>query len=615
VASTLGLAVDTLAVETDHPGVRYSGGLFWAPGIDLVGQRRILGFGAATQFDTRIDRESLMATPLVLFLPAPSRVDTLIDGRLVDSRTYAAGNNVLDTSHLPDGSYMLTFQVHDPGGAVREETRFFSKNRQVAPLGAPIYFAYVGLLSKTRPDPAVSVSKRLFYQVGAARRLSRSLALDASLIGTDSQPVVEAGAWVFTASARVRVAGLASANGAGALVQVASTDTGPLAFNFDLRRVWSRSGEDFIPRTEPIDTFGSNALRGRRVHGNSTQLTGNVGYSFGNGYLGLVGSLWTSRGEPYDYTVGPTLQWSILNRGALQVALQADAQLSRSTSAAYVGIRLFTASGRMSVSATTALKRQSSDDFKGLNRTRGVGDVTASVSFEDQASSGSASAGVTRDIDSTIGHAQALFQARMGVARVEFAHEFEGEKRSQFAASVQTGLIVNGQGASLGGREASESAIIVSVDGVKSSDSFDVIIDGQVRGRVTTGGRLPIFLEPYRSYFVKLRPTKPTSLWFDAADRKVTLYPGTVRELVWKARALHTVFGRAVTTAGVPVADAVVKSEIGIGHSDANGQFQVDVSDEAAIKFQTSLGGICTVGIAAISPATEYVPLGEVICR
>src|SRR4029079_11859754 len=92
-ASRLGFVVDDLVGEMDRGDLRYSGGLFWAPGLDLTGRRRILGGGVGTQFDTRADRDSLRATPLVLFLSQPARVEYLIDGRLVGSRSYDAGNN------------------------------------------------------------------------------------------------------------------------------------------------------------------------------------------------------------------------------------------------------------------------------------------------------------------------------------------------------------------------------------------------------------------------------------------------------------------------------------------------------------------------------------------
>ncbi|QNP45802.1 TcfC E-set like domain-containing protein [Sphingomonas sediminicola] len=91
-----------------------------------------MGFGFATQFDTRADADSLEATPLIIFLGQPARVEILVDNRLVTSGSYEAGNNSVDTSNLPDGSYPLVLRIREASGAVREERRFFVKNAQIA---------------------------------------------------------------------------------------------------------------------------------------------------------------------------------------------------------------------------------------------------------------------------------------------------------------------------------------------------------------------------------------------------------------------------------------------------------------------------------------------------
>src|SRR6185503_8029423 len=239
-ASHIGLLADDAVAELDRPNLRYSAGLFWAPGLDLTGRRRIAGIGFGTQFDTRADRESLMGTPLILFRSQPSRVDFLIDGRLVASRSYDAGNDILDTSDLPDGSYPLVLRLQDSSGAVREERRFFVKTPEVAPAGQPLYFAYAGMLANTRVHHPVGLSNTLYYQAGTARRLSRPFAVDLSLIGTQKKVMAEAGGWLLSPLAQVRAAALLSTAGDKAvLLQGTSSGQSRLNFSFDLCGVWS----------------------------------------------------------------------------------------------------------------------------------------------------------------------------------------------------------------------------------------------------------------------------------------------------------------------------------------------------------------------------------------
>ena len=113
----------------------------------------------------------------------------MVDGRLVSSRSYGAGNIELDTSVLPKAP--IPAPAHpDSNGSVEEQTRFFVKNSQVPPSGHPIFYAYGGMLANTRAHHPISASSTLFYQVGAAWRLSNHLALDVAALGTQHKAIV-----------------------------------------------------------------------------------------------------------------------------------------------------------------------------------------------------------------------------------------------------------------------------------------------------------------------------------------------------------------------------------------------------------------------------------------
>ncbi len=616
-ASKLGFLMDTLVGEVDRPGVRYSAGLFWAPGLDLTGQRRIAGVGIATQFDTRTDREMVSGTPIVLFLAQPSRVEVLIDGRLVDSRAYEAGNNLLDTSALPSGSYSLVLRIHDPGGAVREERRFFAKNAQIAPVGQPVYYAYVGMLANTRRGRPVSLSRDLYYQVGAARRLSDKLALDFSVIGTSEKPIFNAGAWLITSLGRMRIAGLVSTAGdRGALVQVNSGDTGRLNVNFDLRRIWSHDGNPLIPLSNYVDTFDSQPLNGKQAGGSYTQVSGSIGYRFGAAYLSVIGSLRKDRGHKADYSVGPSLSWPIVNANGLQIALQANAEVTRETTGGYIGVRMFFASGGYSISSTAGRRSLSGDGGTGSSKWRAVGDTTAHFSYGDEDGTDIAFAGgVTRELDSTTAHAEGSLYSRFGSARGGISQDFEGGKRTQYGVSLQTGAVANRDDIIFGGRNLEESGLVISIGGGSKDARFEVLIDGQPRGRVSAGQRLPVFLRPYRAYSVRLRPVDAASVWYDTAAREFTLYPGNVEHVRWQVESLVTVFGRAVREDGTPVAGSMVTSRRGIGQSNSEGYFQIETSANDLLSFDGGDGKACSIRIEDIDQGRDYASLGKVICR
>jgi hypothetical protein len=618
-ASGLGLVVDDLVGEIDRRGLRYSAGLFWAPGIDLTGRRRIVGMGVGTQFDTRTDRESLQGTPLVLFLQQPARVEFLVDGRLAGSAAYAPGNVLLDTSMLPDGSYPIVLRIQEQGGRVREERRFFVKNAEVAPVGKPIFFAYGGMLANTRHNRSVSLSNTAYYQAGVARRLSGALALDLSALGTGDRNMAEAGAWLITRAARVRLAGLVSTAGdKGALVQLASSGRGPVNFNFDLRRIWSKDGRPLLPLPAYIDNFGSTAPTGAQVgNGSYVQMSGSLGYSLGRAYLSVIGTLRHDKGLKSDYSVGPHFSWPVINRDGIQLVLDAEMQRTRTTTATFAGFRLLFTSRGLSVLATGGRASRKSLDGAAGPRTRAVGSVTGEYSRQlGDRTQYALAGGFDRNLDSTNAHAQARLQSSLGTARADFLKRLDGRGGLQYGLTLQTGAALSRQVAIIGGRDIEQSALVVSLDGEGDSSPFEILVDNQPRGRLSAGKSLPLFLQPYHRYRVRLKPSGHSAVDYDSSVREVTLYPGNVERLRWTVHSLFTAFGQAVRSDGSPVANALVQSARGIGETDRNGYFQVDVAAGDLLEFKARASGTCHVRIDPAKPRDkDYLSLDKVTCK
>ena len=482
-ASGLGFIVDDFVAEMDTKRHRYSAGLFWAPGIDLTGRRRIAGVGFSTQFDTRADQDNLEATPLILFLAQPSRVEILIDGRLVTSAAYEAGNKLIDSSALPNGSYSLVLRVREPGGTVRDERRFFVKNAQVAPEGHPIYFAYAGLLANTRRNRPVSLSNTVYYQLGAAYRLSDAVAIDGGIIGAGDKPIAQFGGWLITNMARMRAAGLVSADGdTGLLLQLGSAGTGRLNFNADVRRVWSRNGDPLVPLPTYIDNFGRFRPWDRRpLKGSYTQAVGSLTYSLRGAFMSLTGSYRHDKGEQADYSIGPGVTWPVYNRGGLQLILNADAQRSRTTTAAFAGVRLIYTSGAASLVATSGVASLDNRNG-GPHRSRPVGSLSAQYFHEDENRTQVTLEGAAqRDVEATTALVNAQVASRLGTVRADVLHGFEGRSGTQYGVNFQTGIAIGSKTIELGGRDLNQSAVIISLKGAAGAGLFDILIDGVPR--------------------------------------------------------------------------------------------------------------------------------------
>ena len=133
-------------------------------------------------------------------------------------------------------------------------------------------------------------------------------------------------------------------------------------------------------------------------------------------------------------------------------------------------------------------------------------------------------------------------------------------------------------------------------------------------GHVRAGGRLPIHLEPYRSYAVRVQPDHAAAVNFDSGAQQVTLYPGTVRALHWTANSYFTAFGQAVGVDGRAIANAMIEAPHAVGESDENGYFQIDVASNDVVTFTRGTTH-CEVRVSDAKPANDFVSLKKVVCK
>ena len=267
---------------------------------------------------------------------------------------------------------------------MHEERRFFVKNAQIAPSGHPIFYAYGGLLANTRRNHPVSLSRTFYYQAGAALRLANDLALDASILGTQHKAILEAGGWLIEGRTQLRAAGLVSSAGdSGALLEVASGGHGPLSASLDVRRIWSSNGRALIPLPAHVDSFGLMPPTGVQLaNGSYTQATGSLSLSLGRGYLSLVGSFRKDRHLKADYSIGPSVNWPLVTRNRVQLAFEASAQRTRSSTAAFAGLKMLFSAKRVSMIGTAGQGYEEDRGDGGRKIARSVGSLSAQYSYE-----------------------------------------------------------------------------------------------------------------------------------------------------------------------------------------------------------------------------------------
>ena len=615
VSNGQGAEIDTLASELDRPDRRYTAGVFYAPGVDLVGRRRILGAGVASQFDTRTDREQLMGTPLVVSLGQRARVDLYSEGHLISSHLYEAGNQTIDTSSLPDGSYPVELRIQEIGGASRTEQRFFTKSTAIPPVGHTVFFADAGILAVDAVHRLIGLTRTPLATAGASRRIGAHFAWDATLMATQHKQLAEIGVSLLTTPLQARVAALGSAQGDYAvLLQATSASVGRLNYNIDLRHVQSRDGRPLIPLDEDdLEILALKQSPGQitNISGTTfTQMVASLSYRIGHAQIGFTGIYRHDVGQRSSYSAGPSIHWPLLQRQRVQLTLDGSyAQTDRGRSMTF-GLRLQMFGARSSLNASAGAE---GDPGRGPAALVNIG---GSVQRDWMGGQATASGAVQRGEDGTDLQATVDERGSMGYASGTLIHRIDGaQSDTQYGLTMQTVVAATHDALRIGAHDQDDSVIAVRIDGSAHDATFEVLVNDAPAGVIHVGERLTVAVPSYHRYAVRIRPVGGSLVAFDTRVRKVDVYPGTVAVQRWKADPVLAMFGRMVRPDGSAIVDSDIVTTGAISATDERGYFQLQAARDAVLTIRSGDGTICHATLAATKTAKAYTSLGDLTCR
>ncbi|HEU4650135.1 MAG TPA: TcfC E-set like domain-containing protein, partial [Croceibacterium sp.] len=470
-ANEVGFGAERLAFEWDRPGLRYSAGAIWAPGSEIAGRRKLLGLGVESQIDTRLDRDKMLGSPIVVYLDQRARVDIVRDGRVLYSAIHEAGNQEIDTSNLPDGSYEVTLRIDEPGRPAREERRFFSKSRLVPSLGRTDFFVYGGLLVDEADAGSLDPSDHPYLQGGIAHRLGENWALSGGIEASDIGASAEIAATYITPIALVRAAAVADDDGTyGAILQLMSAGTSRLSFSFDLRRI--EADADVPMPLAPVNPLGAISLRGS--FGSYSQANGVISYGLDN--LRFFGSFAyrDDADERERYSIGPAVEWDVMRRGRLLLTLRGDATATERGNAGFAGVQLRMIGGRSTITALAGGRATgiAGDDIG----EGGMAAVSGALAQDVAGGELSLGAGYEHQPRQDNFVASTEFRHRLATFAGDLSHSDRAAGSvTQYSVGLQTTFAAGAGALEIAGKATNDSMIVARVDGAQAGDRFDVL--------------------------------------------------------------------------------------------------------------------------------------------
>lgn len=601
VSDADGFGVGALVGEHERRDQIYRGGLYRSTPVPVLGDRPFYGAGYSSTYKARLDLEQIRGSELVLFLPRPAQVDVLREGRLISSQSFEGGNQILDTSTFPSGAYEILLRIKESGGAVREETRFFAKSDQVPPANAPRYVIEAGILGGNTQDPFPETDPDPLLHVGTTHRLLDEFAVGGDLVLSTETAVLSAEAFYLTQFVTLSLGGFGALDESAGARFNAHGRLKSFSYGFGARY--------FLTERRPNEISLTNT-----TGGGFTQLNLNLGYAFTNGpRIGFRGFWRDSDLASQTYSYGPTFYWTFFRKRQMRIALVSDATFSDGESLAMARVRFsyddtkyhFDAAAgyraALSGGNTTADGLLASTNGEWRKRDFLDGEVRLGAGAQTQPSA-------------DVARAKAQYIGPRGQINSFVQQDISNDHGTRYGGNLLFNILGNSDTVTMGGANAYRSAIIVAVDGDANAD-FEVLINGQPKGRIAAGQTLPFLLPDYKTYSVRLKAIGAPAVAFDTRTRHVSLYPATVKTLRWLAEPIVTLFARIVDADGRPIADARVEGGVETSYTDSNGYFQVDLSREAGLRVVRGGWDDCAVTFRSLPRDKEFVSGKTLVCR
>lgn len=528
----------------------------------------ILGASIDSSLRTRIDQDVLFGSELSIYLPRRSLVQLLVDDRVYSAERYPAGNQALDTSSLPGGTYEVEIRIIDPLLGTRSEFQLFTNSTEIPPRGEASYGLTLGIpLTYDNDEFFPERSDALVGGLSLARRFNDRSSWRLGLLGINSLTVAEADYIYLGNKLTLKIGVSGGSSGLSGGWVSAGIVNGRSSAGFNAR--WFSSGD--AVKSDPL-------------------------------LLDLLSDSFTQTGISYSFAFRRT---SINARASLRNADTAAGD-TRSSRQYAVSLRhqLFRYSGLRGSLQSSIQRDNEGRQFR----------ISFLMSFDEPQLNTSIL--VSRTVDEG-GHQEKLFDMSHRIrnepdrpyqwsAAIRGGSEEPGDSvglsgkfvHPAFAASVNSEwnaqgddslkrnatlrfssqLGVDGRGFAVGGSDIAQSGVIVAVEGQPRDAEFDILVNGLRTAVGKVGSVRFLGLQPLREYSVQLVPTLALSSSLEQDTFEFTVYPGSVQRISTIARVRVLLIATLVDATGSLVHSAMIEQDPNPVPIGADGFVQAEFS-------------------------------------
>jgi len=613
---------DDILVRRDFRGRENQLGYFRTvndASLRFIPEASLRGIRTASTLDTRTDLNTSTGRELTIFLVNRSRVLLFKDGRLISSQNYDAGNQVIDTTRLPNGAYPITIRIEDASGRTRDEQRFYVKSGRFPPPDQTLWSLELGEQVLRNSEDFIPESEGVFFgRFSFSKRITDDMAFNAGVAARDRDGILELGFDRLDPWYDLQLNAAVSSGSDYGLSADARTRWGDITLSGNYRETWSDG--DIQDRTDGGDLSQDEASELQTelnwFGADSRQWSTTLSWYVGGGTLNANARKTRVTGQPANDEYSLSYFYPIYLPDQLRLDLNMEASKFNDLKQVLVSLRFRWERDKFTHTAASQYQYRDAGDLgndsdleleagtRWHDAEHALGDLTAVARASHRADFDDATAGLR-------------WRGRYGELDGEIRHERQDDfNRTSYTGGYYSSFAWTEAGPALGGDEQSRSAVMIDLVGKDPGNVyFDVLINGSVRGRARVGSRSLITLPPFETYEVEILPRGEGFVTFEQRREEVTLYPGNVAALSWDVSPVNILFGRLLDQAGEPVGNAVLRGAAGWAMTDEYGYFQAELQASVRELMAETREGTCHFALPEYEANNGIALLGTLRCE
>jgi hypothetical protein len=610
-----------------NKGYYLSAGMLSTQGSSLISGSNYLG--ASIQNFGIVSNKSAQATPVLLYLTTPSNISVYKGQQLISVQQLSAGNQYLDTSSFPIGSYQIDIKIRDQFMHERQLSQFFVKQSDQGLTGNINYRIGVGVIQREDENTNSAVHNDFSHPIYAnipllsldwVGKINDKLSIKNYLVSDVSVTYGTLGLESYLGPLHITPGGVFSSKGDNGAFIDSNLSLGHFSAYLQYLRLFHvhKDADSLLNNSQGSQFDGDiSASKFNPLTIAKSQLNTSMSYYWSKTSLSLGYSLYKMIGSSSDsHSLNFGLTQNLLQNdsGQLQLTLNGSCNNLKGDGSQYVvSVSYQFATPELMGNLNLGTHHDEGKKLTANNNTSISGSLSKTVNFGEinQNHAIFALAGNAQGKSHAIGANMDYYSDPIhGFAAFGLTNSPETQRTQNIVAQFDSSFSITKAGFAWGSDQNNYTGVMVNLaapldeknkdkDKPKASGRFkntalslissakpisaEVLIDNEPVTVVSSDHPKAIYLSPYHQYKVKIQPLGSSLYDYDKATKKVVLYEGNIIPLTWEFSHEYLLFANIehlVAGKWKPLDNALLKTAHDYDKTDSDGFIQATLTDK-----------------------------------